>query len=661
MSHAAPFDTGSQHMLKNFVLFFSATWITFKKLYHGNARPAYERVKPVRLITLFSALVLLCFSIFNDVHGFHMLALIQLITVTVMMIPTYLLTYRPQHIALCETFTMTAAFISFASLMIFGGYLGTGVNWIFIFPFLAFYINPQHIAWHWVTAFLAFLIASSLFIRYDIIHLYYSIEQINLFCSTYLFYSFLAFELTSLRNQYELHLEQQVTTRVQDLKQLNQQLEHRMLTDIVTQIPNRCLFDRTLSEMLNTASQKQHMLSVIVFELERFQDINNTLGYHHGDSVLQQTVQRIHPIKREADFFARIGGASFAFILPSATNYEASKVAKKLFHIACDPFFINGSLIELSLKVGISSFPKHGKTPALLLQRADMAMRQTTTSINEPVLYKPSMEADKIRSLQLFGKLRQAINQQQLKLVYQVKVDCSTQQITSVEALVRWNDHEEGTISPSEFIPLAEKSGLIIPLTQWVFQESIQQCSLWHQKGINIAISINISTRDLMHHHFPQHINALLIKHQVDAKHITLEITETSLMEHPKQALQTLNHLRQLGFLISIDDFGTGYSSLAYLKELPVTELKIDQQFIFNLNHNTGDQMIVRSTIELAHNFGLKVVAEGIENIENMTMLENMGCDTVQGFFISHPLTANKLEEWLAHSQWYKEKNNNLS
>jgi len=641
-------------MIQHKTLYYASMLLNkLKSFYHGEARPAHERIKPLRFIIGFAIPITLGFVVFNYHHGFPVLALTQGCLIVFLMLPTYLLLANEKNIGLCELLTMITAFLGFASLIIVGGYLGTGINWAFIFPFLAFYLNKQRDAWQWSIAFFIFMLACALFSRFHLISIYYATGQLDLFCSTFVFYTLTAFVLTTLRNQYALQLEQQVTVRVQDLRTANEKLLRRLFYDAVTDIPNRYLFDKQLKQMLVQAKEKETSLAVIVFEVDRFQDINNTLGYRNGDSVLQQIVSRIRPVIRCSDVFARIGGANFAITLPSASTQDATKVAKKIFRVAGEAFLIEGNLIEMSLSIGIAAFPEHADQTDLLLQRADVAMRQANVGgINEVILYQRDMDTCNVRHLRLFGKLRQAITDKQLKLVYQAKVDFSTDKVSSVEALVRWHDQDEGFISPAEFIPLAEKSGLIIQLTSWVLAESIQQCALWHGKGMTLAVSINISTRDLLHSHFQQSISELLQKHHLDAKYITLEITETSLMEHPERALQVLQSLRDMGLFLSIDDFGTGYSSLAYLKELPVNELKIDQSFIFHLRENKSDELIVQSTINLAHGFGLKVVAEGIENIENMTILKQMGCDKAQGYSMNRPLEALAFEKWLNSSAW---------
>ncbi len=302
--------------------------------------------------------------------------------------------------------------------------------------------------------------------------------------------------------------------------------------------------------------------------------------------------------------------------------------------------------------MGISVYPYHGDAPSILLSRADVAMRQAKSEVSGFCIYEPGHDPYSRRRLGRLGELRNAIAHHELVLYYQPKIDLVSGKVMGVEALVRWPRTDKNMVSPVEFIPLAEQTGLIRPLTLWVLEQAVRQCGNWRASGIDIKVSVNLSARNLLDSTLPDILMKMLADLQVTSDSLMLEVTESAVMLHPERALKILTQLHEMGACLSVDDFGTGYSSLAYLRKLPVCEVKIDQSFVFGMVKNENDAIIVRSTIDLAHNLGLKVVAEGVEDQETLHMLAALGCDTGQGYFFARPMPADDLSRWLSESPW---------
>jgi len=376
------------------------------------------------------------------------------------------------------------------------------------------------------------------------------------------------------------------------------------------------------------------------------------MGYQHGDQVVREVSRRLLGVCRDSDTVARLGDNEFFIVLPGATLESAKKIAQKIQKTIALPVKIAEFSLEIEVVIGIAIHPDHGENVCTLLQHSDIAMRMAKRDGVGILVYNPEDDPFSMRRLRLHGELRQAIEGKELGLHYQPKVDIRTARIIGVEALARWSHPGEGMIPPAEFIPMIEQSGLIRPFTFWLLEETIVQLMDWASAGIDISIAVNMSMRNLLDPSLPATISRLLETYQVSAYKLCLEITESTIMSRPEHALQIISQLHKIGVRLSIDDFGTGYSSLAYLKKLSVDELKIDQSFIFGLTEDRDDALIVRSTIDLAHNLGLKTVAEGVESKEVMDELEILKCDIAQGYYISRPLPAAELQQWLRISQW---------
>lgn len=420
---------------------------------------------------------------------------------------------------------------------------------------------------------------------------------------------------------------------------LQQKAAYDATHDVLTGLPNRVLFLDRLKQSIRSGKRDNLGISVLILDIDRFKEVNDTLGHHYGDVLLKQVGLRLTGAIRESDTLSRIGGDEFGIILPKLSKRrDAENVSRKIIRSLSSPFNLEKLSLEIQVSIGIASFPEHGRDADTLIQKADVAMYMSKQNNSDYIVYSPDIEKNNPRKLTLMGELRRAILENELTLHYQPKIKSSNSELHSVEALVRWNHPTHGLMPPNEFIPLAERTGLIDDLTIWVLRNSLEQCSAWKHAGFTTSMAVNLSSICLLNPDFPDILIGLLSSYNVPPQLLIMEITETSIITDPERALSILNRINQLGVRLSIDDFGTGYSSLAYLKKLPVSELKIDKSFVTDLNDNPSDYTIVNATIQLGHNLGLKVVAEGVENLEIFNQLKVMGCDYQQGFFISRPM-----------------------
>ncbi|WP_250455518.1 EAL domain-containing protein [Caballeronia sp. ATUFL_M2_KS44] len=418
--------------------------------------------------------------------------------------------------------------------------------------------------------------------------------------------------------------------------------------DRLTGLPNRALFNDRLQHAIVAASGSRRPLSVMMMDLDRFKLVNDTLGHPIGDMLLCEVAGRLRAaLHRQTDTVARLGGDEFAVLLPEGDLAAARVVAARMLRALEEPITIEGQLVDVGASIGIVIYPEHGTDMNVLLRRADIAMYAAKRANLGHALYDARHDHNSAERLSLMGELRQAVEHDQLTLYYQPKVDLATHRVTHVEALVRWDHPTRGFVSPDQFIPFAEQTGYIKTITRWVADKAIAQCAAWQAEGIELAVSVNVSARELILSSLPEMFQSLLEKHGVAPDRLWIEITESAIMEDPNHAIETLDRLHALGIRLSIDDFGTGYSSLSYLKRMPVDELKIDKSFVMGMTHHKDDETIVRSTIDLGHNMGLKVVAEGVENEAMMQRLNALGCDLAQGFHLSRPLPPAKLAQWL--------------
>ncbi|SER85281.1 diguanylate cyclase (GGDEF) domain-containing protein [Nitrosomonas sp. Nm51] len=422
--------------------------------------------------------------------------------------------------------------------------------------------------------------------------------------------------------------------------------------DPLTELPNRTFMLERLQDAIHTAKQQHHALALLHLNIVRLRGINQVLGYRSGDQLLQQLTQRLKHTLKESDFLARVGESEFALFLHTEEADYAIRVAQRLAKVLHDSVEVAGLMIDPRVSIGIALYPEHANEADTLLRRANAATNDVCLARGGYALYKGGREQECARRLSLIGDLRQAIKQNELLLYCQPKVDIASQRVCGAEALVRWQHPVHGMLSTMEFIKLAEYAGLITPLTHWMLDAVFRQSHAWYKEGLERPLAVNLSVHDLYDPLLVDRIQDLFSTWSISPELIQFELTESVLMEEPSVALDALTKLKKLGIRLFIDDFGTGYSSLSYLQKLPVDSIKIDQSFVMPMATNNNSAVIVRSTIELAHNLGLEVVAEGVDNQAVWDLLATMGGEVAQGYLVSMPIPAEQFNNW--EDEWIR-------
>jgi diguanylate cyclase (GGDEF)-like protein len=425
--------------------------------------------------------------------------------------------------------------------------------------------------------------------------------------------------------------------------------ERLALHDHLTGLPNRSLFLDRLDHALRACGRTGSGVAVLLMDLDRFKEVNDTLGHHCGDLMLKELARRLSVVVRPTDTVARLGGDEFALLLPSVAQPDAGVALAE--RIACaldDPFVIDGLPLEAEASIGIALYPDHGEDVETLLQRADVAMYMAKETKAHHAVYDAEVDNYRPERLVLVAELRRALENRELVLHYQPKATLADGAVRGVEALVRWQHPERGLVPPDVFIPVAEQTGLIRPLTFFVVDEALQQCARWQEQGFDLTVAVNVAMRNILDEEFPGEIERMLDRYGLHPSVLELELTETSVLADPPRAKEILQRLRDTGVSLAVDDFGTGYASLAYLSELPVDEIKIDRSFVMAMDREEQHARIVRSTIDLGRNLCLSVVAEGVESAEVWNRLAELGCDSAQGYFLARPLPAEELTVWLS-------------
>lgn len=434
---------------------------------------------------------------------------------------------------------------------------------------------------------------------------------------------------------------------ITERKQAEEALEHQALHDNLTGLPNRTLLHDRLQQAIIAARRDSKTLALLLMDLDRFKEINDTFGHRYGDLLLRQVVNQVRDALRESDTVARLGGDEFAILLPSVDGRGAVRIVEKMLALLRQPFRAEGHVLDVGASIGIALFPDHGHDAHTLLQRADVAMYMAKQSDLGYAVYQANQDPYSPSRLALIRELREAIDADKLVLHYQPKADFQNSTAGHVEALVRWYHPEQGPVPAKEVIALAEHAGLIKPLTLWVLEAALRQCRGWRSAGLDITVAVNLSPRSLHDPDLVETIRGMLEARNVSPNWLEVEITENALMADPVGALNTLEKLHGMGVCIAIDDFGIGYSSLAYLKNLPVDQIKIDKSFVLDMADNRDSRHIVQAVVDLGHRLNLRVVAEGVEDRHTWDLLSGMGCDSVQGFLLSHPLPAADATRWL--------------
>ena len=418
--------------------------------------------------------------------------------------------------------------------------------------------------------------------------------------------------------------------------------------DALTDLPNREQFRHDLRQAIERHKSDGQPCAVLLLDMDRFKHVNDVLGHRFGDRVLRAVADRLRTDALTGNgILARLSGDEFAILLPRTDASMAKDVAGRVQMSFERPIKLDDHTVDLGAGVGIACCPEHGLEADTLLSRAEVAMYAAKQQQAGTVVYHPGLDSTSEESLTLLSELRYAVDHEQLRLYLQPKISLKTGKVIGAESLVRWEHPDRGLVPPMRFIPFAEQTGFIRVLTAWMIEQTARMSSEFTAAGHPMKLAVNLSTRDLMDQELPHKLDKVLSHHQVDPSTIVLEITESAIMDDPQRALQTLERLHAMGVKLSIDDFGTGYSSLAYLKRLPVDELKIDRSFVMSMESDLQDAKIVRSTVDLAHNLGLSVVAEGVENAKSWKLLAGLTCDEVQGFFIARPMPAAQFSNWV--------------
>jgi diguanylate cyclase (GGDEF)-like protein/PAS domain S-box-containing protein len=440
---------------------------------------------------------------------------------------------------------------------------------------------------------------------------------------------------------------------VTDAKRQVVQLRHQASHDGLTNLPNRTLLFERLAANIEAARENRTVLALLVMDLDRFKEVNDTFGHHFGDMLLKQVAFRLRNQMRTGDTVARLGGDEFAVVLPQVTDAaEAGHMARNILNALEQPFVVEGQVLEVGASIGIALFPQHGFDARMLLRRADTAMYTSKQGQIGYSFHRDEVEKRSPDQLSIVVEMRSALERNEFELYYQPKIHLRSGLMTRVEVLLRWMHPKRGMVQPAMFVPVAERTGLIRPLTDWLFERAMAQVRAWQDSGAPVHVAVNISAKSLLDQSLPRKIQELLDKWEVDPRFLKIEITESSIMADPAHALAIMSMIQSMGVRLSIDDFGTGYSSLTHLRQLPIDEIKIDKSFVAGMTTSDADAAIVRTVIDLAHNLGKQVCAEGVEDEATMTLLREIGCDLAQGYFISRPMSAPDLTQWLVDTAW---------
>jgi len=430
-------------------------------------------------------------------------------------------------------------------------------------------------------------------------------------------------------------------------------LRHQATHDELTGLPNRAMLFENLDAALDGARTRKSVLALMLMDLDRFKEVNDTFGHHFGDALLKQVAFRLRNQLRGDDVVARLGGDEFAILLPDASDTtDVAGTARRILGTLEQPFVIEGQVLEVGASIGAALFPTHGTDARTLLRRADVAMYAAKQKQSGYSFHSDDQESRSPDQLALVVELRHAVERGELVAHYQPKLHMRSGIMTRAEVLMRWDHPVRGHLLPSHFVPLAERTGLIRSMTGWLLDHTIGQCRVWRDAGAPIHIAVNVSARSLLDQTLPGTVQRALDRWGVDPRFLKIEITESSIMADPAHALAILAMLQSMGVRLSVDDFGTGYSSLTHLRELPIDEIKIDKSFVMGMTTSDADAAIVRTVIDLAHNLGKQVCAEGVEDEATWRQLADMGCDLAQGYWIAKPMAATELMDWLVATRW---------
>jgi diguanylate cyclase (GGDEF)-like protein len=449
-------------------------------------------------------------------------------------------------------------------------------------------------------------------------------------------------------------LQQVITARTEKLEAANLQLRHLATHDALTGLPNRVLLDDRLAQAIAHADRDAQSFAVLMLDLDRFKLINDSFGHRSGDRVLNEVARRLQGLLRSIDTVARVGGDEFVLVVSPAARTDAEEIGKRANEMLCAPIQLEGVDLRVSSSIGIAFYPTDGASAESVLAHADAAMYGAKErGRNNYQCYSPGMKSVALERVSLESELHQALKLEQFELFYQPKVDTASGDIHSAEALIRWRHPQRGLIQPLQFIPLAEECGLIHEIGAWVLREACRQCAVWQRAGqLPLRVAVNVAAAQFRRGDLLEVVRGALQESQLDPRFLEIELTESAVMTNPEDSAAVLEQLSRMGVLVSVDDFGTGYSSMSYLRRFPIDKLKIDRSFITDLTTRADDASIVQGIVSLAHSLRLKVVAEGVETIEQLKFLQSVGCDQYQGYHFSPPLPATEFAELV--SSWQK-------
>lgn len=610
-----------------------------------------ERARQVHSATSLGFIFGVLFSLFNILSpGMEQLGQVELCIVLLLLGPAALASYSPRWVGYAEVLVMLSAYAFSLALVTLGGVEGTGLLWVAMVPFLAFFVTGQRLGWRYCLGLIAVLVVYFTLVQRHLGWAYqHSPVVATQFLLSFVFYTLVAAAFNRARSRFEEQLQQRVDEKTADAKALLSQLQYLATHDSLTGLPNRVRLLQDLSTAIEAAQASGQGVVVCVLRLERLFELTNVLGSDGGDELVRAVAQHLQQICTDrGGSLSRTRRDEFAIVYPVANPSVSPQTLQPFISEHPVSIQVHGYSLFIEFTMGLAVYPLHAQSTEKLVRQAEQAMLQADKSDHSWSLYDAQQEQTFVRHHLLFGRLRDALQQGHLHVHYQPQIDLANGKVHGAEALARWWDpHSAGMIAPVVFIPVAEESGLIRPLTRWLIGECLRTCASWHAAGYMLDVSINLSALNLLDPELLDVLQQGMQETGLSSRNINLEITESCFMDSPERAMEVVRRLHERGFKLSIDDFGTGYSSLSYLKNLPINELKIDQGFVRNLLTNRGDQAIVASTLELAHNLSLSVVAEGIEDTTTAQWLLERGCEIGQGYCFAKPMPADDFLDYL--------------
>lgn len=613
-----------------------------------NYQPALEeRMSHVRVSVVIGAAVVLQFALLN-IYAYDQapLGLVELCAVFLLLVPAGILVDRPGLVGLAESLIVLATLVILTALLVFGGVEGTGMLWIYTAPFLFFFLKDQRLGW-WYSLLFMGITAVYLFVlapRLPFVYRYSPVASLQLLFSLG-FYTLVAAAFNKLRSSFEQQLQLRVDEKTADAKALLEEVQMLATHDALTDLPNRTALLDLLQSGIDRAREQGKGLLVCHLRVERLFELANILGTVSGDHLVCQIAAHLRQMIRRNDTLARTHRDEFVIVYHLETTTADPAALRQFLTEQQFSTREQGYSLYLEFTKGIALYPDHSGDANALLTKAEQALLLARKAGQQWLLYDEKQEATFIRHHLLFGRLREALFNDQLRVHFQPQIDLASGRVVGAEALARWHDPVNGPVPPYEFIPVAEESGLIRRLTRWLIHACVRECAGWRRTGLDMTISLNLSAMNLLDPELRGELRKALAETGMVPRWINLDITESCFMNSPERAMEMIEALHSDGFRLSIDDYGTGFSSLSYLKNLPIDELKIDQNFVRKLLDSPGDQAIVASTIDLAHNFKLAVVAEGVEDETTARWLLDRGCDIGQGYCFAKPMP---VDEFLA-------------